>query len=265
MTTVLSVERRSVLHGTRVPTTVVELQNKYGEVRTFNVPDQRAWVVPTDFEVETRDDGAPMAIRGLGIVFDSFSQDLGGFIEQMDRGSVRKALSRGSDVVISVNHDYNNILGRTSANTAEVREVPKGVTYRAVVNEDDPSALAWAARIARGDVRGSSFTFTVARDKWEEREDGSIVRTVLEVGELFEMGPVVSPAYLQTDSFVGRELPAQAEAPVEVDAGEVGDESELRETVPADVESSDEARLALVRELHEGATRRLSIARTYPV
>lgn len=262
MTHVLSVERRSVLHGAKVPTTIYEVRDSTDEVRTFTVPDQRAWVIPTEFDVETREDGAPLAIRGLGIVFDSYSQDLGGFIEQMDRGSVRRALSRGSDVVISVNHDYNQILGRTSANTAEVREVPKGVTYRALVNEQDPQAMAWAARIARGDVRGSSFTFTVERDRWEEREDGTIIRTVLEVRDLYEMGPVVSPAYLQTDSFVGRELPADdvsVEAPA---SGE--DESELRDALAGD-ESTDETRLALERERFEGATRRLRIARTYPV
>lgn len=266
MTHVLSVERRSVLHGAKVPTTIYEVRDSSDEVRTFNVPDRRGWVVPADFEVETREDGAPLAIRGLGIVFDSWSQDLGGFIEQVDRGAVRKALSRGADVVISVNHDYNNILGRTSANTAEVREVPKGVTYRALVNEQDPTAVAWAARIARGDVRGSSFTFTVERDRWEEREDGTVVRTVLELRELFEMGPVVSPAYLQTDAFVGRstDLPAET-AEVPADAGDTEGELELRDDALAGVDSTDdETRLVLVRELHEGATRRLSIARTYP-
>jgi phage head maturation protease len=51
--------------------------------------------------------------------------------------------------------------------------------------------------IRSGNVTGSSFGFTVLNDVWEER-DGKVLRTVLEIDQKFDIGPVVFPAYANT-------------------------------------------------------------------
>jgi phage head maturation protease len=53
--------------------------------------------------------------------------------------------------------------------------------------------------IKRGDISQMSFGFTVADagDEWLEK-DGEIKRTITEVKELFDVSPVVFPAYKST-------------------------------------------------------------------
>ena len=41
-------------------------------------------------------------------------------------------------------------------------------------------------------------SFRTARDRWEEEKDGTILRTILEVEELFDVSPVTYPAYPDT-------------------------------------------------------------------
>ena len=44
----------------------------------------------------------------------------------------------------------------------------------------------------------SSFAFTVGSDSWEKREDGSYLRTINSIKELFDVSPVWQPAYSDT-------------------------------------------------------------------
>lgn len=153
--------------------------------------------------VETRADGRP-AIRGLGIVYNRLSQDLGGFRERIMPGAFDKILGRQRgrvDLVSYFNHDPNMMLGRESAGTLEVTGDTQGVRY--VVTP--PSTRADVMElVSRRDVKGSSFAFQVGRDgeSWTSDAAGPI-REIREAAGLFEMGPVVSPAYVQTSAAVG--------------------------------------------------------------
>jgi HK97 family phage prohead protease len=70
------------------------------------------------------------------------------------------------------NHDPNYLLGRTSTGTAKVSEDKRGLHYSVEVNAADPMAAGVAARIDRGDIKGSSFAFLVAAggDEWTRTE-----------------------------------------------------------------------------------------------
>ena len=52
--------------------------------------------------------------------------------------------------------------------------------------------------IRRGDISASSFAFTVESDQWEKREDGSYLRTIRSISQLFDVSPVYSAAYDST-------------------------------------------------------------------
>ena len=138
-------------------------------------------------------DGASY-VEGTGIVFSQWSDDLGGFRELVDPAATDGALD--PDMAVCFNHDANFLLGR-APNTAEISTDASGVHYRAEINPDDPSAVSTHAKIARGDVTGSSFQFRVEDDRWESDDTGTR-RTILKFAEVIEMGPVVFPAYSQT-------------------------------------------------------------------
>ncbi len=145
---------------------------------------------------EGTSDDSPGTIFGEAAVFNRDSENLGGFIEQIAPGAFANALG-SSDVRGLVNHNPDNIIGRLKAKTLRLTETKTGLEY-----EDDlPDTQAGrdiAASVKRGDISGNSFAFTTKTDKWEMVEDGPDRRTIIEVKELFDVGPVTYPAYPDT-------------------------------------------------------------------
>ena len=141
--------------------------------------------------------GGKMVIAGYAAVYDRLSLLLpGNFRERIMPGAFDKVLQRQrgkQDVVAVFNHDNNIVLGRTSSGTLELSSDAKGLRYEVTppATRSDIVEL-----IARRDVRGSSFAFTVGTggDAWSSDDKGSI-RSVREVSGLFDVGPVVNPAY----------------------------------------------------------------------
>ncbi len=134
-------------------------------------------------------------IEGRGIVFNEWSSDLGGFTERIAPEAVQGM--DWSDVYSFINHDPNVIMGRTKSGTMSIEVRGDGVYYKV---KPPKSAKRYIENIQRGDIDGSSFTFRVAPggDSWEERDDGSVTRTITKFDKIKEMGGVVSPAYPQT-------------------------------------------------------------------
>jgi len=117
-------------------------------------------------------------------------------VERFERGALAYALSREDlDVLALRDHDSGRLLGRTSSGTLRVWESEAGLDYEIDPpdTEEGREALALARR---QDLRGSSFAFVVAQggDEWDE-DDEKVVRTVKKVAQLFDVGPVVRPAY----------------------------------------------------------------------
>jgi HK97 family phage prohead protease len=133
------------------------------------------------------------AISGMTIVFGVESQDLGGFTEVVHPRALDEALQR-SDIRALYNHDPNFVLGRYPR-TLQLELTPEGLRYE--VPEVPASRMDVYEAIQRGDVTGNSFAFTVQKDDYEVR-DGRVIRHIREVSELFDVGPVVYPAYRQT-------------------------------------------------------------------
>jgi HK97 family phage prohead protease len=75
----------------------------------------------------------------------------------------------------------------------ELREDDRGLYVRAKLF-DNPTVEPIRQAIAGGAIDGMSFRFRVNRDKWDTRAGDVDLRTIREV-ELYELGPVVFPAY----------------------------------------------------------------------
>lgn len=142
-------------------------------------------------------------IRGYAALFNTDSQDLGGFVERILPGAFDEAVKRGTDVVALYNHDPMFILGRESSGTLRVSVDERGLRYEI----DPPESRADVVEaIERGDVRGSSFAFRVrgTGERWSKMADGRQLREIRTVEGLFDVGPVLKPAYAATETFVSR-------------------------------------------------------------
>ncbi len=162
-----------------------------------------AWEMRTntgqDFGLEIRmGPGGPMLV-GYGVVYNSYSEDLGGFIEVALPGSGAKTIAE-QDVRSLLNHNPDNLLGRKGAGTLRLSSDARGVRYE-VDLLDTQTARDVRTHVAAGNLAGSSFTFQViGRDgqSWTRNARGYPVRQLHEF-RMRDIGPVVFPAYAQTE------------------------------------------------------------------
>lgn len=180
-----------------------DFERRYG---TFGGRERRELPIIVE---EIRDSGAgegQFTIRGHAAVFDMWSLDLGGFREKIDRAAFDNVLTRNPDTWLLWDHDTRWTLARTTNKTLELRVDPRGLHYWGRVA---PTSYAHDLRVLmeRGDIDQASFAFTVARDEWrivEENGEERIERSILEVGDLFDVTVTAMGAYPQTDSQVAR-------------------------------------------------------------
>jgi HK97 family phage prohead protease len=158
-------------------------------------------VPEAELVIESRADGRP-AIIGYAAVYSRQSLDLGGFREVILPGAFDKILKRSrQDVVALFNHDSNIVLGRASSGTLELSSDEKGLRY---VITPPTTRADIVELIQRRDVKGSSFAFTVdkAGESFATDDKGGAIRQIREVSGLYDVGPVVTPAYPQTSTQV---------------------------------------------------------------
>lgn len=138
-------------------------------------------------------------IRGMAIVFDSLSENLGGFRETIKPEAVDRTLREDLDVRALADHDSGKVLGRTRAGTLQLKKEKRGLS---VIIEPDPEisyARDLMRSVARGDISGMSFGFRVLEDDWrEDPETGMPIRDVLDM-RVAEVSVVAFPAYAATD------------------------------------------------------------------
>lgn len=147
-------------------------------------------------EFKTRDDSGNLAIEGYFAVFDSIYQIAPGLSESIAPGAFDKTLS--GDIRALINHDTTLVLGRTKANTLQLRTDAHGLWGHIDINPNDSDAMNLYNRVQRGDVDQCSFGFDIVNEETEFREDGSIHWTIKEV-ELYEVSPCTFPAYEETN------------------------------------------------------------------
>jgi HK97 family phage prohead protease len=150
--------------------------------------------------VEFRDAtaGAPSAgvLAGYAAVYERLSQNLGGFVEKVAPGAFAQTLADNNPVLARYNHDDNQLLGTTEAETLRVASDDTGLPYE--VDLPDTSVGRDVAVLAkRGDVRYSSFAFRTLEDSWSVTDQGFPLRTLVKV-QLVDVAPVNNPAYRDT-------------------------------------------------------------------
>lgn len=165
--------------------------------------------------LELRSDDATATIAGYAAVFNQETIIGGGswgFREQIHPDAFDEAV-KTDDVRALFNHDPNYLLGRTENGTLRLRVDKKGLRYE-VDLPDTAQARDVKTLIARGDVSGSSFGFTVEADEWDEREvkQGKLPLRTITKASLYDVSPVTYPAYPQTSVSARGKAEAAAEA-----------------------------------------------------
>ena len=147
--------------------------------------------------IELRKDEKTNAItlRGYAAVFNSESQDFGGWREVIEPGAFKADLDLKKDVRAMIGHDSGRIIGRSKSNTLRMSEDERGLAVE-INLPDTTDARDLAANISAGNIDGMSFGFRTRSAIWEEGEEYDI-RHLNDV-ELLEVSVVAFPAYPAT-------------------------------------------------------------------
>jgi uncharacterized protein len=156
-------------------------------------------------EFRVSPDGQPATISGYAATFNTRSQDMGGWTEEIDPHAFDNVLAANPDVLSLWNHNPDYVLGRTTAKTLSLEIDARGLAYT-VEPPDTQTARDLIVSMRRKDVTGSSFRFVCARDQWTDNPDGTVTRRILEFEQLIEVSPVSFPAYPSATANV-RSLP----------------------------------------------------------
>lgn len=219
-------------------------------------------------DVERRNTAAPLELRakqasrtigGYAAKFGKLSQNLGGFVEQIDRGAFTKSAGDGwPGVMARYNHDDFALLGTTAAGTLRLAVDDTGIDYEADL-PDTSVGRDLAVLVERGDVTRSSFAFYTLEDDWGLTDQGFPLRTLLSA-RLVDVAPVNTPAYMDTSTGLRSLALAKDADPDEVRAlAASGDLARLLRPTPTVLDlAPDEQRdthsprrLAALRRLHD--------------
>lgn len=170
-------------------------------------PTGREFRVSTDTwpgeDITLRAEGDGMTFSGYAAVFNSRSEDLGGFTETILPGAFDKTLGQSRAVKMFWNHNSDIPLGSTRANLT-LKPDERGLLATAKLPETT-AGRDMATLVHDGIVDSMSFGFQTVRDSWSE--DGT--QRELHAVRLFEVSPVTGwPAYAATSASV-RDLAEQ--------------------------------------------------------
>ena len=187
-----------------------------------------------NFNLELRGEDESRHIEGYGSVFNSRSLDLGGFQEIIAPGAFDGVIEK-SDVKALLDHNAERgILARSrnGKGSLSLELDERGLKY----SFDAPHTNLGdevVEGLKRGDYSQSSFAFTVESESWTKEEDGSYLRTINKIGNLYDVSIVANPAYTDTsvalrslDAFKAQE---ETQIPEEVKE-EVKEDSKVEET-----------------------------------
>lgn len=198
-------------------------------------------MVPDAPGIEVKqDENGRTVIRGYAAIYDSDSQDLGGFVERIAPGAFKEVLETNPDVFGRYNHD--RLLGRTSSGTVRLFHDERGLRYEI---DPKPADIDLIQSLERKDVRGSSFAFRTSgsKEKWYKDDKGRMVREIRGFDFLGDVGPVDEPAYRSTEAYVSKRAlemaKSEALSPSEHPSAPEPEDEEIEDPLLTEPEASD--------------------------
>ena len=209
---------------------IAEEEKDERNLKNYNQMEKRIFNIET--RVDTTEDGKDVVV-GYASVYDSRSNNLGGFYEYIERGAFTDELIEKSDVRALINHDASKIMARSKngLGTLNLKADEKGLRYQFEIDPELSYAKDLAISLKRGDISQSSFAFTIAPngDEWSTDADGNNIRTIKKFDQIFDISSVTFPAYSQAESdlvVAQRGLEAYKQSLVEETKEEIIEEKE---------------------------------------
>lgn len=175
---------------------IAEEEKDERNLKNYNQMEKRIFNIET--RVDSTEDGRDLVV-GHASVYDSRSNNLGGFYEFIERGAFTEELIANSDVRALINHDPNLILARNTSGTLNLTADERGLKYEFEMPETS-YGKDLSISMKRGDITQSSFAFTVAEDDWSTDDEGNNIRTIKKIDRLYDVSPVTYPAYNMAES-----------------------------------------------------------------
>jgi HK97 family phage prohead protease len=197
---------------------VLNVVHRFSTLEKYDAEVRKSSVVKEqrEFRMENAEQNGN-TIRGYAAVYNSDSEWMGGFYEQIERGAFDDVMN--DDVRAYFNHDENLLLGRVSSGTLRIGTDARGLFYE-VDLPNTTYANDLAELMKRGDVNQSSFAFLIDADRWEQR-DGKTYRIIEKVSRLLDVSPVAQPAYPDaTSELKKRDLETETKEETETAAAE---------------------------------------------
>jgi HK97 family phage prohead protease len=176
-----------------------------------------------EFEIalELREEGDEMTLTGYAALFNSRSENLGGFTELIAPGAFKRSLNSRNDIKLLWNHDTSAVLGSTRAGTLKLVEDERGLRVEASLPNTTHGRDA-RELVKRGDVTGFSFGFTIPGRGGDEWNAEGTERTLKSV-RLHEVSLTPFPAYTATNGTAQMRGLDKVAKRAEVDADHLAD------------------------------------------
>jgi HK97 family phage prohead protease len=146
----------------------------------------------TKFPIETRaDSSGNHVLSGYAIVFNQPSEFMG-FREYIDPNALSGVDM--SKVFCLYNHNWDNVLSRTDANTLSLKIDGKGLAFNCTLPNTTLGNDVFE-NVRNRNIQGVSFGFTVADDDWTDDDQQRLVK---QIDQLFEISLTPIPAYDET-------------------------------------------------------------------
>ena len=146
-----------------------------------------------------------MVIEGYAVIFNTISDDLGGFKEIINPHALDGVDI--SDVKCLLNHDFDYVIGRTKADTLELSVDDKGLYFKCHLPNTSYARDIYE-NIRAGNVDQCSFFYTLPPDDKTSRTwsniEGDYVQTINRIDDLIEVSIVSIPSYQGANVEIGK-------------------------------------------------------------
>ena len=139
-------------------------------------------------------------IEGYAIVFNSLSEDLGGFREIILPTAINEDTIQESDIYYLFNHNSETIpLARSKYGEGSLKLTidEKGLKYSFNCLNSEFYEI-----VKRGDLDKSSFAFSLPSDgsgeEWVKSGEYNYIRKITKIDKLYDCSAVLTPAYSDT-------------------------------------------------------------------
>lgn len=146
-------------------------------------------------------------LEGYAVVFNSLSEDLGGFREIIRPSAITQELINNSDIIANMDHrnDYMMARLRKGKGNIDLTLDEHGLKFRYTIPDTVKGDELWS-HVERGEIDQCSFAFGIdysdpAAEKYHVDKDGVTIREILKISKLYDISCVINPAYEDTEVY----------------------------------------------------------------